>query len=454
MQNLRRVRADNILAPTLVALASIAGGCGSSGPERSQTSIDVAPSDFVAPLSAEELAGNVTPAPAAPVINRTGPIAAAEGLPEVRATVGTPEIAEAAPAPAEDARLIDAKVGDINGRAIYASRFLEPMTARLRARAEELLQAANRDRRPQARAAAERQWVGFARVEIARELNTQVEDELLRAEAISRFTPEEKQGFLAFLEKQRKELVAAAGGSVTRAERQLIEKQGKTKEEFYRDQEQSELIRFELSQTIFRRIQISWPDIKNEYLKRNDIFNPPPTAHLRLIRVPDSRPADIERIKQGLAAGESFESLAASAVNTYKPDLSGLDKVVIKEEFAKTEFFGPDELNSAAQSLSVGQIIGPIAFSKDQYWMKLESLETQSRELYDVQLQLENALRAQRAELERIRYIDRLKDRASFSDLEIMTDRLMRFARERAWTPAESAVPPAPQPAAPTRGTR
>jgi hypothetical protein len=372
----------------------------------------------------------------------------------VRVTVGTPEIADAVPAPAEDARLIDAKVGDINGRAIYASRFLEPMTARLRARAEELLQAANRDRRPQARTAAERQWVGFARVEIARELNTQVEDELLRAEAISRFTPEEKQGFLAFLEKQRKELVAASGGSVTRAERQLIEKQGKTKEEFYRDQEQSELIRFELSQTIFRRIQISWPDIKNEYLKRSDIFNPPPTAHLRLIRVPDTSPADIQRVKQSLAAGESFESLASSAVNTYKPDSGGLDKVVVKTELAKTEFFGPDELNTVAQSLSVGQIVGPIAFNKDLYWMKLESLETQSRALYDVQLQIENALRGRRAELERIRYIDRLKDRASFSDLEVMTDRLMRFARERAWTPAEEAVPPAPQPPAPTRGTR
>jgi hypothetical protein len=370
---------------------------------------------------------------------------ASEGLDSIESSVGAPPpLPTSEPAPAQDPVLVDAKVGDINGRAIYASRFLESRADKLRANADEQLRQAAQAGGRDALARADAQWTREARLEIMKGLNEQLEDELLRAEAISRFTPEQKQGFRAFLDKSRSKLYAESGGSATGAERRLLETQGKTLDEWYRQEEQKQLIGFELSQTIAKRLQISWRDIVNEYDKQVRLARARgDAAHFRLILVPKDNAADVDAVRSQLTAGEPFERVASSPLNTNHPEIGGLRTTKFKPPFETASLIGLAPMNDALHSLSPGEWKGPIEAGSDMGWIMLEKLETSNVPPLSglVQLDLENSLQQSRGRLERFRYIDRLKERASFSDLEQMTRRLMVFARERCFIPAVENAP-------------
>jgi hypothetical protein len=83
-----------------------------------------------------------------PIPTRTKPVSIAEKPAErpmpVAAEPGAP-VAAVDASPKGDAVLIDAKIGDVNNRAVYASGFLEPMEAALRAEAVRLMKATNGD---------------------------------------------------------------------------------------------------------------------------------------------------------------------------------------------------------------------------------------------------------------------------------------------------------------------
>jgi len=321
------------------------------------------------------------------------------------------------PAPGE--RIItDSIVGDINGKPVYASEFFEELDARFRAEAQRLPRG---------------EFLSSAQSEIRRKLNEMLEREVLRAEAIASLPDEARQfGIQAFLSQIRENTIRRQGGTEAGAARAV----GGDLDRYARDQTEQQLIQFEIQQQISERLNITWREIRQEYERRYGEFNPDPVAVLRWIRVRASDEQDVAEITGLLESGASFERAASSDANGYEPDLGGLLSKSFSGEYKQASFVALSEVNEAARSLDPGEMAGPIESRGFINWIKLERIERRQTPLYDVQLLLEIERRRQLGQRELDRYIRRLRDRASFTDLDEMTARLLRIAAER-YLPAQ-----------------
>ncbi len=451
--------AAGLAAAAVLALA--AGGCG-TGRTSPLPTTTVTARDFAAPNADPAVLADLPPDTQqippgtqrsgsiadAPGVVLTGPLAASEGILDVTAVPGAPApgsivamdgVALAAtqgegngasegagegaaasadqPPAAVASVFVDAKIGDVNGKPIYATSFLEPLAARLRAEAEKMPRA---------------EWMKFARERIREELDRFVEDELLRAEAMASLTPEQKQGLFAFMNRLGQDIQSQNYGSRERANRRLYETEGKSFDQYLEDRRQRELIQFQLAQKVYRRVNVSWRDIQLTYERFYDEFNPPPTAVFRVVQSPADDDARVGAIRAHLDSSAPFEALAKdNALNGYKPDTGGLEERRFSGAMSEAEFFANPTLNDAARALEPGQTAGPLTLGTSLYWIHLESLEQDSLPIYEAQLQLENRLRELRVNFEKNKYLRRLRDRASMTDLNQMVDRLVEIAADR-----------------------
>ncbi|MFN9992146.1 MAG: peptidyl-prolyl cis-trans isomerase [Phycisphaerales bacterium] len=352
-------------------------------------------------------------------VELTGPIAASSGIDDAVAQPGPPATVESTQV-VSNSVLVDAKIGEINGRAIYASEFLEPMSDRLRAEAGKQ----NRN-----------DWLRFARTEITRELDTMIEYELLTAEALSSLTPEQKQGFFAFMQSIGRRVQSQNAGSRTLTNQRLQESSGKTLDQMMAERREAELIKFQLQERVYKRVNISWRDIRQTYERFYDEFNPPPTYIFRLIQIRKDDEAAIKKVTDGMAAGEAFDKLALSEDNlayySRKEQQAIREVPQDRENPANTTFFVNKSLNSAAAEMKVGDVKGPIDTTPTTSWLKLEQIIEDTTPLYEAQIGLENLLRKNRNDMERRKYIAGLRSRASISSTEEMTERLLAIASDR-----------------------
>jgi hypothetical protein len=145
--------------------------------------------------------------------------------------------------------------------------------------------------------------------------------------------------------------------------------------------EQEELIGFQLREKIEKRVSVPSRDIRQEYERFFETFNPPPRATFRLVQIPASKAEAVESFSKRLAAGESFATLASDAtLNAYKPATGGLEEREIEGDRARGAFFGNEALNAAARTTAPGQVAGPIAVGDNSSWLFLESIEQKSTE--------------------------------------------------------------------------
>lgn len=377
-------------------------------------------------------------APALPVgqgVTITTPGAASEGLERLTVSVGAPPVPEGEP-PTVASEFLDGKVGDINGKPIFAAALLDDLAPRLIARAREL---APRRNAAEVRSA----WRRDATVAVGEKLEGLLRDELLRAEALSSLTPEQKQGLRAFMDNLRGDVLSRYRGSRAQANQQLLGTQGLTLDEYIRQQEQSTLIQYQIQNQIRKRVHVSWRDIVQEYERRPEVFNPDPRATFRLVQVSASDEAARAAVAAALGEGRSFADLAVSEVNRYKASEGGLEVRPLRGEFARGEYFGQAALNDAARALSPGQTAGPIEAGTAVFWVHLESIESGgAKPLYDMQLGIEDSLKSERTSRRFVGYIDRLRERASFTEFEIMLARLVQIAEARFLDPALAAAQP------------
>lgn len=349
----------------------------------------------------------------------TGPVGASEGIRDAVARPGEPPALTPADAAGSEV-LVEVKVGDVNGRPVFAGSFLEPMGDRLRAEA--------RTRRLP-------EWRTWARSEIERELRTFIEDELLRAEALATLTPEQREGFLAFVRDMQRRFQAQNRGSREITAQRLYETEGRTFDEWSKSAQERELIRYELATKIERRVNISWRDIQQSYERNFEVFNPPPRYRFRMIQVPAQNADQVAEVTRRLGEGESFAALAGSELNRWNRDKGGLEERELRGAAAEAQFFANAQLNEAARGLSPGQTAGPFTLGGSSAWLHLEGIEQVSRTLYEAQLRIESVLRQTRTEAERRRYIQRLRGRATITEERQMVDSLLRVAEERYFKP-------------------
>lgn len=356
----------------------------------------------------------------APVPRRAGPTPvsidppAAQPLPAYQVTPGAPSTASGSAQPIGEPELIEAKIGDINGRPIFVGRFLEPLSGRLTAEAE----TANN---PNA-------WLGFANEQIIRRLNEIIVDELLRAEALETLSEEQKLGLRAFLETVRQDIQSENLGSREIARRRLQEERGLTEEQFLQRTQEATLIRIAVQERIEPRVTVSWRDIEQRYEKDQEIYNPLKLARFRRIVVRAEQQAEIEA---ALAAGTPFEQIASREVNRMNAAEGGLLELEIESTLADLTVFPNDTLNDAATSLREGEIAGPLSFGSSVAWIKLDEVVDRSVPLYDAQQEIEQRIRGERTQAELQRFLQRKVAEANVGNLDDIRRRLLAVAAER-----------------------
>jgi hypothetical protein len=361
---------------------------------------------------------------------------------------------------------VDEVVGNINGKPVYASVFLIKGSSTVTALGPRLQR--------QADVLGRKEWIAFAAREISRAVNSFVEDELLRAEAIGSLKPEEKQGLFAFIDRAQRELERQSGGSRATAERRLMDEKGITMDEWRRQREDTELIRFELGNRIFQRINVSRRDIALRYQQLQAEYNKPPLATFRLIQVSKGSPQDITTITQLLAA-QGFEAAAKNKANLNKPAEGGLElrelpqelqplpplAAKAQEEASKArekqpvenkpaekkpaekkpaQLFNNIKLDEAAKALKVGETAGPLELTASVAWVRFESIDDRTTSLYDAQLSVEEIIRSQRVERERARFVAQLTSRTNDETVRDIVLRLLQIATDR-YYPANKAEP-------------
>jgi parvulin-like peptidyl-prolyl isomerase len=409
-----------------------ASGCGGS-PGPAKGTVALTPKDFAAPqdrpapgliLAADDAADGSDAEPPSPAPLPPAPSPGPrEAVIQVQAP--TPPVFEGeVPAPLGGSVLVDAKIGDINGKPVYASKFLEPRANKLRERAAEL----RRSRNPAWRA----QWRQEALRDFVVGLNSMIEDELLRAEAIANFTPEQRMGFFAWMQSVSDRLASENRGSVSAASRNIALTRNQTMQEYLREREVQELVMFQINKHVRSRVNVSWRDIKQWYdTHYEELFNRPPIARFRLVQISNRNRAGLEEFTRELGAGTPFTELATRSFNANNAAEGGLEEKKLTGERSSMTFYNHPELNRAAQTLEVGQYAGPIALGDFTAWIYLEDILDQRRDLYDVQLVIENELRAAKMRTEHQKYIARLRSKATVTSVEEMARRLLEIAEER-----------------------
>ncbi|HIB69093.1 MAG TPA: hypothetical protein EYO33_29405, partial [Phycisphaerales bacterium] len=119
-------------------------------------------------------------------------------------------------------QLLDAKIGDVNGKPVFTSSFFSPIEDRLLAEAQRL---------------SLNDWRASAGRIIAQRLDGIIADELLRAEALAALSPTQRVGLQAFLSNFRNNLLSENLGSSQLAERRILEQEGLTLDEALRQKE-------------------------------------------------------------------------------------------------------------------------------------------------------------------------------------------------------------------------
>lgn len=400
----------------IFGVGALLTGCGGDG---GKSKPRLTPQEFA--LLPAEVSIEPDPATILPPGAISGPVAMSEGILDVRAVPGPPPSPKVEPSRVDTEQLVEATVGSINGKPIYASTFLDGLASALTAQGQELAS------RPRGR----EQWRAYAAEEIRKKLDGLIEDELLRAEAMSSLAPEQRQGFFAFVQSLQREEVSKSGGSIEAARRRVAESESLSLDQYLKQREQRALIMTELQRKVRRGVNVTWRDIQHEYKRTWEVWNPPPLAVFRMVQISTSTPATVEEFTTRLAGGESFESLASLPLNLNDSAKGGLREVRFKGEQTEAEFFGNPELNSAARSLSPGQTAGPIALGSVQAWLHLERIDRQHTELYDAQRKISAELFDQRLREEISKHVWRLRSRANMTSMNEMVLRLLAVAEER-----------------------
>jgi len=311
---------------------------------------------------------------------------------------------------------VDALVGQINGRPVYASKFLQPLEDRIMRIVAEM---------PRAQAQQE-----IARV-VADRFQQQVNSELVIAEAESMLTPDNQQGVLAWLKDVQEQTTASYGGNRTAATRSLEQQFGMTMEQYLNERRDEALANQLLQRRIEPRTIVSWRDVEREYAANEAEFNPQPTITVGRIAVRTSDEAKVKDIGDRLAAGEAFSAVA---------EVAGVQQGGAWREFklpegglAQLEDLNP-EVRTALLAIQPGTATAPLRQGSSTVWFTiLASQRGESKSIFDARLQL--LLRASIAERrsirERMRYLNGLRQRWISQNIQTMQDRLVRIAWDR-----------------------
>lgn len=356
------------------------------------------------------------------------PEEASEGLGEVESNPGPPILIASDSGTIGQPVMVDAIVGSINGKPVRASEFLSPLAGTL---AEPL-------RRP---GITREEWRREAMSVIFRRLWDQVQSELLVSAGFAELSPMERDGLTLFMMNEKRRLVGSGRGSEEAADRKLREQGLGGLTEFLNERRRAFLIHRIREFHVKPKVQVSRRDIEIRYNQLADKYNSPPVYQFRWI-VPNPAIEDATaQIEARLKAGDSFADVASSELNTFARERGGTFAPRPTElPQAEASFFAYPELNEAARRLRVGSFAGPIEDEGASRFLFLESVEDRRKSLYEAQVEIEDAIRNERVNVEMQRYLERLNDKGNYTNIEAMAKRLCAIAEHQLLGPQTPGV--------------
>ena len=397
-------------ALTIGAIAVLLAACRSGQNQAQPTAIE--PADFMTPPA---------DASANPVTRPQTPRTASDAQPANadQTDEPDPELPERPAMSPDDLAdrtfVVDAMVGQVNGKPIYASIvFAEIGTEEL-----ELLGRVNT--RGRFRDSAFRL--------IYLKLREIVENAVILAEAERGLSQHQHLALLGMLEKEREKIIADYGkGSLKLARENLFREKGVTIEEELANRRKKALSDQYVRTKILPHIRIYDRAVKNYYQDHPEQFNPAPSVTVRIMTV--STTSSAVAVDEALAAGEPFEDVAAQFSNLHRED--GGFVLTVQTPLAEFAEVAWPELNEAVRPLKPGQHSGRVTLEDSYGWIKLEQLEqSQTQTLEEVYLAIEEELKVARFRKESFKYMAGLLSRSSYTPIEQMADALLNVAMSR-----------------------
>lgn len=323
--------------------------------------------------------------------------------------------------------IVDALVGQINGRPIFAQEFFESLEAQL------LKFASAPDR-----------LAGWEQAQMLIEARFQamVNDELIISEAEGQLTPEQQQGFFAWVKSLQEGTIAEFSGSREEAKERLLEEEGRDLEGFIRFRRDRSLVQYLLDKKVKPRTIVAWRDIEREYLVRGNEFNPPPLVSVGRLSVNARTQAELAaKLKERAQSGAGFAQLVSEFGEQLRLERGGILAVIpVKPQQEVAAAIEESDLaatvRASLRGLTPGAISAPVERGDTIFWFAIADVrQDPPRSLYDpeVQIKLRREIDAIRGDLERDRYIDRLRSRWVSDDIAIVLKRLRDIALERYW---------------------
>lgn len=430
----------------ILGLCAACALCACGSPRPGPRSLSV--TDFRDPIPDNPDAPDVAsaPRPAQPPAPRAlldgsmgfGPDLGPTGALRVVARAGPPDAPEA-PRTVSSMAIVDEIVGEINTKPIYAVEFLSTMADRMRQVAEE---------------APPDEWRRFARMRIHQELRARLHAELILADSYAQLPPAHRQGLSVILDDLLRRDRSAQRGSEALVERELRE-QNSTLGQQRQDRREKLLIDLRYREW-WQQVHVSADEVELAYERDYEKYNPDPRAIFRRIRIYADDEEAVARIQRRLDAGEPFAVVAEDPANLNSPEEGGLIQGVgsFPGGYQEATFFASEPLNEAVRGLTEGQWGGPVESGTTVSWLYLERIERHKVSLFDARPQI-------RRQLEQERFLEvqdaefrTMMARSSFTDLEVMTDKLLVIAERWYLAPVIAArSAPTPQRAGQGKGS-
>ena len=306
---------------------------------------------------------------------------------------------------------LDAMVGQVNGRPIFARRVLGPLHEELVNLGEQLPAPMFRD-----------QAAGL----IAGQLDQIVTEALILAEAERDLTRRERQGVAHMVREHERELIRRHGrGSRALADATLLERTGRNLAQSLRDYREAVIVQRHVHKHLHPRVNVTRRHIQRHYDQNRDTYQPPARRTLRVILVGDTTEA--AAVTERLDDGEPFHDIAADeSLNAYRAHDGGELAVTGSDPLAHAA------LNEALARLEPGKHVGPIRGGESYWFLTLEKVEQPpTRTLREAQLEIQRRLEREQFERLSRNYRDQLYETGSYNPIPEMADALLEIAVTR-----------------------
>jgi len=326
------------------------------------------------------------------------------------------------PEPADDSYTVDAMVGQVNGRPIYAGdvfkRIGEPQFVNLGQSLPRL----------EFRQEASRL--------VAAHLRDIIANSMILAEAEQSLTEQEQLGLLDLLKKERENIINQFGGFLSGAEQGLKRDRGVTLEEYIESRRQEVLVQKFLRENLWPKIHISRRDVERYYREHYDEYHQPGSVTLRMIVV-RNEPAAAD-VEAALAEGTPFADVASKHSRIRAGQGGLLSEMRLRDGLKRFKGTRWRTLNEAVRKLEKGEHTDRVKIDRGFAWAYVEEIKPpKSIALREVYLEIEQKLKT--AEFNRLsqKYLADLMAKGSYTPVDRMAESLVEVAMNRYAQPRE-----------------